>query len=365
MKLKTIILELEELAPPIYQESYDNAGLICGDKNMNISKALICIDSTEDIIDEAIAKGANLIIAHHPIIFSGLKTFTGKNYVERTIIKAIKNDIAIYAIHTNLDNVQEGVNSKICELLEIINPKILLPKKNILYKLVYFTPEKDAEKVKNALFNLGVGKIGNYSEASFDTLGKGTFKGDKNSNPKIGEKNRREEVKEIRTEILVPKHLLYKAISVLNESHPYEEVAYDLYEINNSNQEIGSGMIGELKEEVLIDDFFELLKKSFDIDCIRHTKFTKNKIKKIALCGGAGSFLLKQAIAQNADIFITGDFKYHEFFDAEEKIIIADIGHYESEQFTKDLLYSKLTKKMPTFAFLLTEINTNPVKYYT
>lgn len=365
MKLKGIISYLEELAPPVYQESYDNAGLICGNNNMIITKALICLDSTEEIIDEAIKKGANLVIAHHPIVFSGLKSFTGKNYVERTIIKAIKNDIAIYAIHTNLDNMQQGVNSKICELLDIKNPEILLTKNNTLKKLVYFTPQKEAEKVKNALFEIGLGKIGNYSEASFDSQGIGTFNGNENSKPQIGEKHIRESVKEIRTELILPMHLEYKAIATLQEVHPYEEVAYEIYGISNKNQDIGSGMIGELEEGVLIESFLENLKRTFQVGCIKHTKLINKKIKKIALCGGSGSFLLKAAIAKKADIFITGDFKYHEFFDAEENIIIADIGHYESEQFTKELLYDKLTEKFPTFAFLLTEKNTNPVKYYT
>ena len=365
MKLKQIIQYLEKIAPPVYQESYDNAGLICGNNNLVVTKALICLDSTEEIIDEAIEKGANLVIAHHPIVFSGLKTFIGKNYVERTIIKAIKNDIAIYAIHTNLDNVHQGVNAKICELLNIETPKILLPKKNTLNKLVYFTPRKDSEIIKNALFEIGLGQIGNYSEASFNVKGIGTFKGNENSNLKVGEKNKREKIKEIRTELLLPKHLVTKAINVLLDIHPYEEVPFEVYNIENTNQNIGSGMIGELKEEIPIKDFLEKLKIIFKTGCIKHTELINKKVKRIAVCGGAGSFLLKPAISQKADIFITGDFKYHEFFDAEDKIIIADIGHYESEQYTKELLYDKLIEKFPTFAFLLTEKNTNPVKYYT
>lgn len=365
MKLNEIISFLEELAPPALQESYDNSGLICGDRSMKITKAIICLDAIEEVLDEAIEKGANLVIAHHPIVFSGLKSFTGKNYVERVIIKAIKNDIAIYAIHTNLDNVMQGVNAKISELLDIENPQILAPKSNTLSKLVYFSPKENAEQIKNALFEAGAGNIGNYSEASFTSEGKGTFKGNENSNPVVGKKLQRETVEEVRTEILIPRYLSSKIVSKLKEVHPYEEVAYDIYAIENKNQTIGAGMIGNLKEEMDTLEFLKKLKTTFKCGCIKHTKLVNKTIKKVALCGGSGSFLLKNAMQQKADIYITGDFKYHEFFDAENKLIIADIGHFESEQFTNELLYAKLTKKFPTFAFLLTEINTNPVEYYT
>ena len=365
MKLNKIISFLEELAPPSYQESYDNSGLICGNKQMNISKAIICLDAIESVLDEAIEKGANLVVAHHPIVFSGLKTFTGKNYVERVIIKAIKNDIAIYAIHTNLDNVTQGVNAKMCEMLEIENPKILAPKSNVLSKIVFFTPLNDAEEVKSALFEIGAGNIGKYSEASFNLEGIGTYKAMDGANPAKGEIGKRHQEKEIRTEIVFDNYLEGQIVAKLKEVHPYEEVAYDIYRIANKNQEIGAGMIGHLKEEIPVEMFLKKLKKTFKTGCIKHTNINKAFIKKVALCGGSGSFLLRNAMAQKADIFITGDFKYHEFFDADNKIIIADIGHFESEQFTNELLYDKLTKKFPTFAFLLTEINTNPVKYYT
>lgn len=365
MKLKQITSYLEELAPKAYQESYDNSGLITGNSEMEITKAIICLDAIEEVLDEAIAKGANLVIAHHPIVFSGLKSFTGKNYVERVIIKAIKNDIAIYAIHTNLDNVLEGVNAKMAEKIGLKNTKILAPKSGLLNKIVFFTPEKDAEKVKNAMFEAGAGNIGNYSEASFDLLGTGTFKGNENSKPVIGEIERREEVKEIRTELIFPSYLQHKLVAVLKENHPYEEVAYDIYKLENKNQEIGSGMIGFLENEMPTELFLKELKNIFKCDCIRHTNLVKKTISKVSICGGSGSFLLQNAKAQNADIFITGDFKYHEFFDAENDIIIADIGHFESEQYTNELLFDKLTKKFPTFAFLLTEVNTNPVKYFT
>ncbi|MGB1019421.1 MAG: YqfO family protein, partial [Chitinophagales bacterium] len=278
---------------------------------------------------------------------------------------AIKNDIAIYAIHTNLDNVLAGVNAKMAEKIGLKNTRILAPKTQALSKLVYFTPTKDAENVKNALFEAGAGNIGNYSEASFDLQGKGTFKGNENTNPVVGEKNRREEVKEIRTEIIFPSYLQHKLLAVLKQNHPYEEVAYDVYKIENQNQEIGSGMIGELEKAVPVEKFLKHIKNTFNCGCIRHTKLVKKEIKTVAICGGSGSFLLRKAKAQKADVFITGDFKYHEFFDAENDIIIADIGHFESEQYTNELLFDKLTKKFPTFAFLLTGVDTNPVEYFT
>ena len=365
MILKDIIHFLEALAPKNYQESYDNSGLICGDKNTLITKAIVCLDTIEEVVDEAISKKANLIIAHHPIVFKGLKSFTGKNYVERVIIKAIKNDIAIYAIHTNLDNVLDGVNAKICEKLGIKHPKILSPKSNTLNKLVFYTPSLDVKEVKDALFAVGAGNIGNYSEASFDSKGTGTFKGNEHSKPTIGKKNIRENAEEVKSEMIFPKYLKNKIIATLIEKHPYEEVAYNIISLENNNQDIGSGMIGFLEEEINTTELFEKIKKEFNCKCIRHTKITKKKITKIAVCGGSGSFLLQDAIQQKADIFITGDFKYHEFFDAENNIIIADIGHFESEQFTNELLLEKMTKKFPTFATLLTEVNTNPVEYYT
>lgn len=364
MKIKEVIQYLESIAPPSYQESYDNSGLICGNSQQTFRKAIICLDSTEAVIDEAIAKNANLVIAHHPIVFKGLKTFTGKNYVERTIIKAIKNDIAIYAIHTNLDNVQQGVNAIMAQKIGLENTRILAPKSKLLQKIAFFTPKNDMPKVRKALFDIGAGQIGNYNQASFNTKGIGTFKGNENSTPQKGEKLQFHEEEEIKTEILFPAYLKNKVVQTLQAVHPYEEVAYDIFSLENQNQTIGAGMIGKLATPQATAQFFQHLKKQFNCTCIRHTEWVKPQIQTVAICGGAGSFLLRSAIAQQADIFITGDFKYHEFFDAENHTIIADIGHFESEQYTKELLFGKLTKKFPTFAFLLTEVNTNPVKYF-
>ena len=364
MQIKEITNYLEQLAPLAYQESYDNAGLLVGDANTEITGILICLDSTEEIIDEAIAKGCNLVVAHHPIIFKGLKKLNGKNYVERTIIKAIKNDIAIYATHTNLDSVVGGVNFKIAQLLDLQQVKILSPKNNNLIKLIVFVPIDNAKAVLAALHEAGAGVIGNYSHVSFRGEGTGAFRPNAAANPTIGAANIDEEVHENRVEVIFPAYLKSKVLAAMYRSHIYEEVAHDIILIENQNNEVGSGAIGELSEAMSEKDFLTFLKLKMDISFIRHTSFLGKKIKKIALCGGAGGFLLNDAIAQNADIFITSDYKYHEFFDADNHIIIADIGHYESEQFTKELLKDYICKKMLNFVVRLSETNTNPVKYF-
>ncbi len=364
MLISEITNYLESLAPISSQESYDNAGLIVGDKTKEVTNALISLDCTEEIIEEAISKGCNLVISHHPIVFKGLKKLTGKNYVERTIIKAIKNDIAIYAIHTNLDNYNLGVNKKIAELLNVGAPEILVPKQNSLIKLSVFVPNLHKEKVLNALFNAGAGHIGEYSECSFSSKGNGTFNAGDNAKPFVGKKGLRHVEEESKIEVIVSKHILSKVISEMIIAHPYEEVAYDCFSLLNANKFEGSGMYGDLDTEISEIDFLNLLKEKFKCGSIRHTELSGKSIKRVAWCGGSGSFLLNAAKGVKADIFITGDFKYHEFFDAENQIVIADIGHYESEQYTKELLSELLRKKFPTFAPLLTDINTNPVKYF-
>jgi len=364
VKIKNIIKELETFAPLSFQESYDNSGLIVGSFDADFKAALLTIDITEDVIDEAIKKRANLIISHHPIIFSGLKSITGKNYVERSIIKAIKNDIAIYASHTNMDNVFNGVNKKNCEKLNLKNCKILVPSSNKLKKLVTFIPEKHIEKVRNAVFAAGAGHIGNYDNVSYNLKGEGSFRASENAKPYVGKINEIHFEKEIRFETVFSEHLQAKIIKELKNNHPYEEVAYDIYTLDNKIENIGSGMIGELKNEINEKDFLQIIKQTFNVKNVKHTNFLNKKVKKVALCGGAGNFLLKNAINKNADVFISADFKYHQFFDAEMKILIADIGHYESEQYTKEIFYDILSKKFLNFAFYFSEVNTNPVNYF-
>lgn len=364
MKIKDVIRHIENFAPLNYQESYDNAGLIVGDSNMELKGIIICLDSIEAIVDEAIEHGCNMIVAHHPILFSGIKKLNGKNYIERVIIKAIKNDIAIYAAHTNLDNVQMGVNRIITEKLNLQNAKILSPKKGLLKKLHVFVPKTHINEVEQALFEAGAGHIGNYSECAFQYEGKGSFKGDDNTNPFVGKPGERHYEEEVKIEVVYPKVQEGKILQALNNAHPYEEVAYDIYALENKYDVIGSGMIGTLEEPMEAETFLNYLKEKMNVEMIRHTDLLGKKIKKVALCGGSGSFLLNNAISKGADIFITGDFKYHQFFDAEEKIIIADIGHYESEQFTNQLFYNLLKEKFSKFALRITDINTNPIKYF-
>lgn len=364
MLLKNIIAELEKFAPLSYQESYDNCGLLTGNKDQEISGALLCLDCTEAILEEAIQKKCNLIVAHHPIIFGGLKKLNGSNYVERTVIKAIQNNIAIYACHTNLDNVKLGVNKKIADKLGLINTQILSPKKMLLKKLVTFVPSSHFEKVRESLFNAGAGNIGNYDKCSFALEGIGSFKGNENSNPFIGEKGKLSLEKETRLELIFESVNEQQIITALKQNHPYEEVAFDIYQLENTYQNIGSGMTGELETPISENDFLEKLKLIFKVKFIKHTPLLNKLIKKVSLCGGSGSFLLKNAIHSKSDIYISSDFKYHEFFDAENQILIADIGHYETEQFTPEIFYEIISNKFPTFASYLTETNTNPVNYF-
>jgi len=366
MKLKEIIAALEEFAPPALQENYDNAGLITGNAEMEIREAMLCLDAMEEVIDEAIQTHCNLVIAHHPIIFSGLKKITGSNYVERTIIKAIKNDIAIYAAHTNLDNVHQGVNKKICEKLQLRNTRILSPMKGTLMKLFTFVPNEHAMKLREALFTAGGGRIGNYDECSFNSEGYGTFRGNDDTNPFVGEKGIQHREEETKVEVIFPSWLQNKIVSALKENHPYEEVAYDIIALNNEWDNTGAGMIGELEHPMAANDLLSFLKEKMNTQTIRYTPIVnrQSSIVNIAVCGGAGSFLLKDAITAGADAFVTGDFKYHQFFDAENKIMICDIGHYESEQFTPEIFAEVLERKFPTFATRFTSINTNPINYY-
>ena len=363
MKIKDITDFLESLAPLQYQESYDNSGLIVGDKNTPVKKALIALDATEEVIDEAIAEKCQLVIAHHPIVFGGLKKLNGKNYVERTVIKAIKNNIAIYAIHTNFDNVIDGVNARICDRLGLVDCEILLPKKQLLKKLYTFIPLEQYANVAQAVFEAGAGNIGNYSETSFSSHGMGTFKGNANSNPTIGKRGVLENVEEVKFETIFPAIIENQVITALLNAHPYEEVAYDIVALENNFSKVGSGMIGNLKMPMDEMAFLKLAKRQLRTDCIRYTPLRGKEVKRVAVCGGSGRFLLNNAISAGADVFVSADFKYHDFFDADGKIVVADVGHFESEQFTKDLLIERISKKFPTFAALTSKINTNPIKY--
>lgn len=364
MKIAEVISFLESIAHPSLQENYDNAGLNIGSKDRECTGIICTLDTTEEVIREAIIKKCNLVVSHHPVIFGGLKKISGNNYVEKVIISAIKNDIAVYAIHTNLDNVMNGVSGKMANMLGLKNISILSEKSNTLKKLFTFAPVNKAEEIRNALFKAGGGHIGKYSECSFNMEGIGTFKGNEDANPYVGEISKQHHEKEIKIEVVFPAYLESSITRTLKVAHPYEEVAFDIINLSNSHQGIGSGVIGELPEQKTEEEFLNLLMDIFKIKALRHTALFKKLVKKIALCGGAGSFLIPMALKAGADVFVTGDIKYHDFFEANGQIIIADIGHYESEQFTIDLIKEFLEQKFHTFAVLKTEETTNPVRYF-
>lgn len=364
MIVQDVINHLEALAPLDYAEDFDNVGLLVGNKATKITGVLVTLDTLEAVVDEAISKKCNLIVSFHPIIFKGLKKLTGKSYVERVVMKAIKNDIAIYSIHTALDNASQGVNNMICNQLELTNKRILIPQSATIKKLTTYVSKNEAEQLRTALFSAGAGSLGNYDNCSFNVEGIGTFKGNEKSSPIKGKKGELHFENETKITITYTKHIESKILKTLFETHSYEEVAYEITTLENKNQNIGMGMIGELKTPMEAETFLGYLKTKMNTKLIRHSKLLNKPIKKIAVLGGSGSFAIQAAKNSNADIFITADLKYHDFFTAENSIILADIGHYESEQFTKNLLVAYLTKKISNFAIVLSKTNTNPVKYF-
>jgi len=361
MLLKEIIQSIENIAPLQLQESYDNSGLLTGHPEETVKGALITLDVTETVIDEAINKGLDLIIAHHPLIFNPLKKINGTNEVERCVIKAIRNNIALYAAHTNLDNAPEGVNARLCKKLGIKQPVILTPVEGILRKLVVFVPGSHAEKVREAMFKAGAGHIGNYDACSFNTEGTGTFKANEGAMPFVGELGQIHNEPEIRIETIVPSHTEKHVLNAIMAVHPYEEVAWDSYTLNNQAKGFGSGMIGSLDKETDEIDFLQTIKQVLGSACVKYSPLTGRKVRKVAVCGGSGNFLISDAIRAGADVFLTGELKYHDYFLGEGKILLVEAGHYETEQFTKELLYQVVKEKFPTFALQISSIDTNPV----
>ncbi|MBL7951317.1 MAG: Nif3-like dinuclear metal center hexameric protein [Flavobacteriales bacterium] len=364
MRIKDITAALEAWAPRSLQEDYDNSGLQVGDPESEVDSALVCLDCTEAVVEEAARLGCGLIISHHPVIFRGLKSLSGKGYVERTILAAIKHGIALYAIHTNLDNVISGVNGEIAARLGLKNLRVLDPKHGQLRKLFVFVPKDQAEAVRTAMFQAGAGHIGNYDECSFNGEGHGTFRAGENTDPHLGQKGRRHTEPEMRVEVVVPLTAEGAVVSALITAHPYEEVAYDLVPLANAHPGIGSGMLGELDEPLEESEFLAQVKKTFGLKVIRHTRLLGRSVRKVALCGGSGAFLINKAKAAGADVYLTGDIKYHEFFDADSKLLLADIGHFGSEQFTMDLIQRRLGELFPTFAVRLTENVTDPIYHF-
>jgi len=363
MKVSELVSYLDKLAPYSYQESYDNSGLLVGNPNSEIKGVLVALDCIESVLDEAIAIDANVIVTHHPIIFKGLKRITGSNYIERVVQKAIKYDLNLISIHTNLDNMSYGVNKIIADKIGLQNTKILLPKEGGLLKLQVYIPKTHSDTLRTALAEAGAGQIGDYDACSFSVSGMGRFRPNENANPFIGKSGDLEQVEEEKVEAIIPQHALGTVLAAMKKNHPYEEVAYDVIALNNTNEQIGSGMVGELEVEEDALVFLKRIKELFGAGAIRYTAIHSSSVKRIAVCGGSGSFLLGAAKKARADVFITADFKYHEFFDAENRIIIADIGHFESEQFTSHWLVAQMQKNFTNFAVRLTSVNTNPINY--
>ena len=365
LKVREIIRLLEEWAPPILQESYDNSGLIVGDRDAVIEKVLVSLDCTEDVVAEAEAEGAGMIISHHPIVFKGLKSFTGSTYVEKTVMRAIKSGIAIYAIHTNLDNVYSGVNYELATALgcEKSSLKILKPKPELLAAITVFCPEDKAEEVKEAMHRAGAGEVGDYDMCSFSVEGEGAFRPLEGSNPMVGNHGEVEKVGEQRIEMLCERWKTGNVIAAAKNAHPYDEMVNFVTFLSNKNGKIGSGMTGKLPNPISWEEFLDSTKIALNVQHIKHTKPISKTVQHIAVCGGSGSFLLRDAISKRADVFITSDFKYHEFFDAEDKIMIADVGHFESEWRTSTIIANRIREKFTNFAVRLASANTNPVQF--
>ncbi len=363
MIIREVIQHLETLAPTAYAEDFDNVGLLVGSPKTQVTGILVTLDTLECVVDEAIKKNCNLIVSFHPIVFKGIKKFNGSNYVQRVVMKAIKHDIAIFAIHTALDNTLTGVNDMICEQLGLTNRRILIPQKETIKKLTTYAPTATAATVLKALFNAGAGSIGNYDHCSFSTDGTGTFRPSEKANPSIGTIGTTHHEPETQLQVTFPKHRERAIIRALHEYHTYEEVAYEITTLENTNQTIGMGMIGELPTPMAPIEFLQQLKTTFKTDCVRHSAIIDKPIQKVAVLGGSGSFAIRNAQQAGADVFITADLKYHQFYEAEGRLILADIGHYESEQYTKNLIVQFLQKKISNFAIILSDKNTNPIQY--
>jgi dinuclear metal center YbgI/SA1388 family protein len=364
MKLKDICSYLDSEVPLSFQESYDNSGLQIGLPDKEITCAMITLDITEEVIDEAIREKCDLVISHHPLIFGGIKKITDRSATGRVIIKAVKNDLAIYSSHTNLDTFSSGVSRKMAEKLHLKMIKVLSPLERRLLKLVTYIPESYLDKVKNALFEAGAGVIGNYDNCGFSSAGEGSFRGNEVTKPFVGEKGKIHIENEIRFETVLYSHLKDTVIKALITSHPYEEVAYDLYILENKNIDAGLGCTGEFDSPVSEEDFLRLVSSVFGARGLRYSRLTGKTVKKVALCGGSGASLLNDAMASGADAFLTADIKYHNFFDAESKILLVDAGHFESEKFSTEILKDLIIKKFPKFAVRFSETNTNPINYF-
>ncbi len=363
MKLSDLCSWLDSAVPLSFQEGYDNSGLQVGQPGKEVTSGLLTLDVTDDVIDEAIHYGCDIVISHHPLIFSGIKKVNDQHPAGRILVKAIKSDIAVYSSHTNLDMLNDGVSRKMALKLGLRNVKVLQPLNNRLLKLVTFVPEDHLGKVREAVFNAGAGFIGNYDRCGFTVSGTGSFRAGEGTNPFAGEKGKMHLEKEARFETVFFSHLREKIIDALLGSHPYEEVAYDLYQLQNDNIDFGLGCTGELEEPLSEKGFLDLVSSVFNAFGTRYSALTGRMIRKVALCGGAGASLLNKALSAKADAFVTGDIKYHTWFEADKRILLADCGHFETEKFSTEILYDLIIKKFPKFALRFSETNTNPINY--
>lgn len=370
MKIKHLGQVLDQLAPFAYQMSFDNSGLQVGHPEDPIEKILCTLDVTDAVLEEAIQQQADCIVAHHPLIFSPLKKLTGQTPTERLVIKAIRHGIGIYAVHTNLDQVSEGVNQRLAQALGLTNTQILQPSNRALKKLVTFCPSMNSEDghyypgiIRQALFEAGAGQTGGYDQASFNAKGKGTFRAPEGSSPFVGKEDQMHVQEEVRIETIFPSAIQGQVISALQSAHPYEEVAYDVYTLDNTFNDVGAGMLGKLPEAVGEMHFLRDLKANLHAQGLRHTALTGNHIERVALCGGAGRFTLSKAVKEGADALVTADFKYHDFFDVDQQLLLVDVGHYESEQFTPEILYNYIAKELPETSVTISACNTNPIYY--
>lgn len=380
MKVREITDYLNSIFLPVYQETYDNAGFLVGDPAREVSGVLATTDVTDAVIDEAIALGANLIVSHHPLIFGGLKRLTPDSATPRMVIRLIENGIGVYAAHTNLDNLQQGVNGILARKLGLEGCRILRPVEGVLRKLVTYVPTADADRVRQALFDAGAGGIGAYDCCSYNSDGFGTFRASEGCHPHCGQIGELHREAETRIEVIYEKRLERKLIRALVEAHPYEEPAYDCIPLDNALPTVGAGMVGRLREPMAAADFFAMVKERLGLPVVRisqmgfgNSKFiiekqqgknqksaTENSqladhqpqftISKVALCGGSGAFLIGDAKSCGADVYLTADLKYHDFQSAEGRILLADIGHFESEQFAKEIFYDAISKKFSNFA---------------
>ena len=363
LSIRQIIQAIEEFAPTALQENYDNCGLQIGDPEAMTSGVLLSIDVTEEVVEEAINKNINLIIAHHPLLFKGVKSITGSTCVERIIIKAIQHQVAIYASHTCMDNVREGVNQKIAQKIGLEDTTVLDPVSDKLLKLRVYVPIDYASEIRTALFSAGIGHIGKYDHCSFNAEGEGSFKAGETCSPFRGKIGQLHYEKETCIETVLPAYLKTKAIQLLQKVHPYEEPAFDIISLQNQWEGAGSGLIGKLPSAMDERSFLQHIKETFHLSTLKHYPLHNRPIKTVALCGGAGAFLIKQAVNKGADIFLTGEIKYHDYLDYQSQIVLSEIGHYESEQYTKEIFYDIITKKFPTFATYYSMVETNPINY--